>query len=165
VPLLDIEWAQLLKQLVADGWEADFSWANLKVKPIFDCFINCSTEMQWLSTVRGRLGTTFANPSLIVFVTGGVAFADIEHIVEPVSKISSVETGWTVGAGIEWAVGPQWSAKVEYLHVDFGKQLSCPIGPCDLNNNANYVRADIVRFGLNYRFATGKAPTPVVTKY
>ncbi len=29
-------------------------------------------------------------------------------------------TGWTLGAGIEYMLGTNWTIKVEYLHFDFG---------------------------------------------
>jgi hypothetical protein len=31
------------------------------------------------------------------------------------------QPGWTVGAGIEYAFADMWTAKIEYLFVDFGK--------------------------------------------
>ena len=33
---------------------------------------------------------------------------------------SVTQTGWTAGAGVEWAFLPNWTAKVEYLYVDLG---------------------------------------------
>jgi outer membrane immunogenic protein len=30
--------------------------------------------------------------------------------------------GWTVGAGVEYALSPSWSIKAEYQHFDFGKK-------------------------------------------
>ncbi len=33
---------------------------------------------------------------------------------------SDTHVGWTVGAGVEWALLDNWSAKVEYLYLDLG---------------------------------------------
>ncbi len=33
---------------------------------------------------------------------------------------NSTLTGWTLGAGIEYMLGTNWTVKVEYLHFDFG---------------------------------------------
>jgi len=35
---------------------------------------------------------------------------------------SLARTGWTVGAGVDWAFAPQWSATLEYNYYDFGSQ-------------------------------------------
>ena len=71
--------------------------------------------------------------------------------------------GWTVGGGIEAVLVHNWTAKVEYLYIDAGHQ--------DVFNSAlaggTTMRFDnrfhVFRFGLNYQFATGKAP--VVARY
>lgn len=43
--------------------------------------------------------------SLLLYVTGGLAFADLEHVyvpgLNPVEPFRRTETGWTVGAGAE----------------------------------------------------------------
>ena len=38
-----------------------------------------------------------------------------------------VNSAWTVGAGVEFAFAPQWSAKIEYLYVDLGS-VTCGAG-------------------------------------
>jgi outer membrane immunogenic protein len=34
--------------------------------------------------------------------------------------VSTVKTGWTVGAGVEGKISTNWSVKAEYLYVDLG---------------------------------------------
>jgi outer membrane immunogenic protein len=73
---------------------------------------------------------------------------------------SDWRSGWTVGGGLEYAVGYGWSVKGEYLYVDFGDWntfTNCPnIGPgCPgagvYNLNVN-LKDHIWRAGMNYKF-------------
>jgi outer membrane immunogenic protein len=90
-----------------------------------------SRELDWLATVRGRVGL----PSFLVYGTGGLAVGQTKvgsSVVapaaasppesEPRTNITSSNTsaGWTAGAGVEWMFAPQWSVKAEYLYVDLG---------------------------------------------
>ena len=136
------------------GLEGDLSWANLKVFPITNCVTNCSTELNWLGTLRGRVGYTFYNSAFLIYATGGAAFAGLENIVvtTPFSDVKQTKTGYAVGGGIEGMIARQWSAKIEYLHIEFGSYLVCHAGPCTFDNFANFVRGDIVRGGVNYHF-------------
>jgi outer membrane immunogenic protein len=144
------------------GIEGDWSWTDLKAFPIPNCVANCSTEMKWYGTIRGRIGYAIPSSAFLVYATGGAAFANTEHTVVtvPLTPVSHTKTGWVVGGGIEGQIAPQWSIKVEYLHTEFDRQLSCPAGPCTFDNFANYVRTDVIRGGLNYRFGG-----PVVARY
>ncbi len=46
------------------------------------------------------------------------------------TSTSSTRTGWTIGSGVEAALGGNWTGKVEYLYVDLAPRaaplLSCP---------------------------------------
>ena len=64
--------------------------------------------------------------------------------------------GWTFGGGVEAAISPNWSAKVEYLHVDLGNHaifndIVPAAGNAVLAENVRFT-AEIVRGGLNYKF-------------
>jgi outer membrane immunogenic protein len=66
--------------------------------------------------------------------------------------------GWTVGAGVEYALTQNWTAKVEYSYANFGtRTLAAPL--------CCTARTDIhtVKLGVNYLFSTG--PSAVVARY
>ena len=73
---------------------------------------------------------------------------------------SQVQTGWTVGAGAEYALNRHLSFKAEYLYVDLSQaNLGTPGGtftaPGVTLYNASVgekTDANVVRVGLNYRF-------------
>jgi outer membrane immunogenic protein len=76
---------------------------------------------------------------------------------------SAVNVGWTAGAGIEGALANNWTWKAEYLHVDLGSVSvtgTAPTGAAFKATSSNFTD-DIVRVGLNYRFA----PTAGVAPY
>jgi len=85
---------------------------------------------------------------------------------------SRTRLGWVAGAGFEYAFLNNWTIRAEYLHIDLGTfDTTIPFtGPlavaapacvgCALNTHS-YIRADIVRAALNYKFDWG----PVVAKY
>jgi len=94
-------------------------------------------NMEWVATVRARVGVTWDR--LMVYATGGAAFggsqlttlltrvdppASLFNLPGPTGITSSTgaETGWTAGAGVEWAFTPYLSLGVQYLHIDLGSQ-------------------------------------------
>ena len=62
---------------------------------------------------------------------------------------SNTQTGWTAGAGVEYAFLGNWTAKLEYLYVDLG---SSDLGTAAVPNNVSF-KENIVRAGLNYKFS------------
>ena len=50
---------------------------------------------------------------------------------------SDTNVGWTIGAGIEGAIAPNWTAKIEYLYVDLGN-TDCGVGPAALATNVDF---------------------------
>ena len=77
-----------------------------------------SNQETWLATVRGRAG--YAWDRILFYGTGGAAFGNVQTVAGALPYDSVTQTGWTAGAGVEWAFLPNWTAKVEYLYVDLG---------------------------------------------
>src|SRR6266581_2239572 len=149
------------------GVEGDFSWTNKRGSEAFSlAFPGFSSETRehWLGTIRGRIGF-LPSPQWLIYATGGGAVADIEATVSsPIGSVSETQTrwGWTVGAGTEWQFLPNWSAKIEYLYVQFedASYFNIPtFGPALTNVPVNN---HIVRAGINYKFDWGG---PVYAKY
>jgi outer membrane immunogenic protein len=71
---------------------------------------------------------------------------------------SSTKTGWTVGAGVEYAFTYNWTVKAEYLFEDFGHVANTAPGfvlpgvAAVVNNHNRDVQINIVRVGVNYKF-------------
>ena len=130
------------------GLEGDIDWTNMK-----DRFVSatgptgCETKNDWLGTARGRIG--YAWDRVMPYVTGGAAFGDIEANQLGFAGVHDTKVGWTVGGGVEAALIGNWTAKVEYLHVDLGS-VNCNTG-CSLPTRVGF-HSDQVRGGINYRF-------------
>jgi outer membrane immunogenic protein len=156
------------------GIEGDWSWSSKEgggngLLPFFNPLAVSQTREHWLATVRGRVGWAFDR--WMIYATGGGAFADVEARVVPdpasglaIISESRTRAGWTVGGGLEWAFAPNWSAKVEYLHVAFENEGYFLTPPAGFGNRAGGVplHNDIIRAGINYRFGWGG---PVVASY
>ena len=59
-------------------------------------------------------------------------------------------TGWTAGGGVEVGLTPNWTTKLEYLHMDFGSATVA--NPSFNRANTFSLTTEIVRVGLNYKF-------------
>jgi outer membrane immunogenic protein len=113
-----------------------------------------------LATVRARLGYTTG--SLLLYGTGGFAWGHVKARNEQVQcfvqtctlgatdLISQDRTGWAAGAGIEYAFMQNWSAKIEYIHVDFGTYRTTLSAVNRFDDDT--LRVDLVRAGVNYHF-------------
>jgi outer membrane immunogenic protein len=151
---------------VVVGVANDFSWTNLSGSgpdiPPFAVGATNTVSESWLDTLRGRVG--FAWDRVLIYGTGGAAFANVGINVCGVAGIcvsdSQVRTGWTAGAGVEWAAwstpGGNLTFKIEYLHVDLGNsQLINPpvvIGTATFDGRNVRLTDDILRGGVNWKF-------------
>ena len=80
-----------------------------------DTFAPWKFSNPWFGTVRGRVGYAFNN--IMFFGTGGLAFGELRGETFGLSE-THTRAGWTVGAGTEFGLTQNWSAKIEYLYVD-----------------------------------------------
>jgi outer membrane immunogenic protein len=122
------------------------------------------TRLQWLGTLRGRLGPTWGRS--FIYVTGGLAAGEVRSSVSAVTtggtfvfagSNSETRAGWTVGAGWEHAFSDRVSAKLEYLHFDLGTASHAVVvtagggGLPSPWTASSRVRGDIVRIGVNFK--------------
>jgi outer membrane immunogenic protein len=143
----------------ASGQKDDGSFGIPGTPGIFAAGIPASTgtdtdKLDWFGTVRARVG--FAAPGhLLPYVTGGWAYGNgtISGTTSSTTFSSSTNytDGWTAGGGLEWAFADHWSAKFEYLYIDFGSGPIVPITP-SLNLATGHLTDNIGRVGVNYRF-------------
>ena len=130
------------------GVEADASVANLKGSA-FCLQVFCSSKIDALGTITARFGG--AVDRALVYVKGGGAWVHEKHtLLEQEISDSATRWGWTVGTGVEYAFAPNWSGKVEYNFLDFGKDNFFR----DVFDAGVDIRQTVhtVKFGLNYRF-------------
>lgn len=81
----------------------------------------CITEVNWLATIRGRVG--FATGNLLPYVTAGLAIAGVNAIIPGDPTLTAgdgTETGWTAGGGLDIALDENWSAGGQVLYTDIG---------------------------------------------
>jgi outer membrane immunogenic protein len=136
------------------GLEGDIDWANLKgTNSSTLCPLGCSTSDTWLSTVRGRAGYAFGG--VLPYLTGGLAVGDIRAATPGFPGASNTNAGWTAGAGIEFGLTGNWSAKAEYLYVDLGR-FNCGTSCNGLPTDNVSMHDNVVRAGVNYRFDLGR---------
>ena len=149
----NVQFDRLVLGVEADIQASDIGDSTSGVSGIYAG--QASYDIDWFSTIRGRLGYA-AGPALL-YVTGGVAFADVSYSVAATDGINSVamskseiETGYTVGGGLEYALDEDWSLKTEYLYVDLGDQtVTSPGGAFSSRTVTDF---HTVRAGLNFRF-------------
>jgi outer membrane immunogenic protein len=68
-------------------------------------------------------------------------------------RSKATRSGWTAGAGAEWAFAPNWSAKVEYLYVKLENNGFIAPNLGSAFNRSNVPLDDnIVRVGANFHF-------------
>jgi outer membrane immunogenic protein len=111
----------------------------------------CGHTINWLGSVRGRLGLTGFDNRTLFYATAGAAWADIDY--SSVGSFSNTHFGWVAGGGIERALTSNLSAKVEYLYYGFDSATAPPgtvapgVGTANLEPTTQ-----TIRFGLNFKF-------------
>jgi outer membrane immunogenic protein len=82
---------------------------------------------------------------------------DVSPPATPIAQtLNDTRWGWMVGVGVEYAFFANWSVKLEFDHMDFGRrreELAC-VAACAQGFDYDVRQTiDLVKVGLNYRFA------------
>jgi outer membrane immunogenic protein len=140
------------------GVEGDLDWSGLSGS-VGNCAFNsagavasCQTKSNLLGTARARVG--YALDRTLIYVTGGAAFAPVQAGLNPSSSFdTATKFGWAAGAGVEFAVYGNWSAKAEYLYIDLASASCSTVANCGTATGSSVAFTEnVVRGGLNYRF-------------
>jgi outer membrane immunogenic protein len=137
------------------GVEGDFDWTGLKGSGTDSEGNTINTNTQWTATATGRIGAAFDR--LLVYGKGGVAFANDESSINLVpsglsASTTFTRTGWTAGAGLEYALAQNWTAKIEYDYLGFGSE-SLDFGTATLPTNPSAsLNVQEVKAGINFKF-------------
>jgi outer membrane immunogenic protein len=149
--------AQIQLARVVLGFESDIAWAGINGRATFTptifgvpqpFLLNAKTSMEWFSTARARVG--YAADNWLFYTTGGLAIIGAKTELTTAAGLlcntvgvlactgSHKRVGAALGAGVEYGLTPNWSAKLEYLYV------------AAVELELSHVH--IARAGINYRF-------------
>jgi len=120
-------------------------------------------KTDFIPALTGRVG--YAADVWLFYVKGGVAWASSKYsltgtfggagaIVPGIPfdfEGQSFRTGWTAGAGVEWAFAQDWSVRLEYDYYDFGTHTATMN---DVNNGSGPLTfkttLQTVKLGVNF---------------
>jgi opacity protein-like surface antigen len=161
---------------LVDGLAVNFRFTSL--------FLNCETSLDWIGTAAGRLGiVSWWSDRTLFFVKGGAAWThenvnircnvgfnndptSIKSCRNPAGVITSGfygeknRVGGMIGAGAEFGLTRNWSAKAEWSYIRFQDRDVTATDGTLINLGASITQAKV---GVNYRFDA--APLPVAAKY
>ncbi|MBX9760104.1 MAG: porin family protein [Beijerinckiaceae bacterium] len=156
------------------GVEADMSWFNrsrdiatvilLPGGPLLGG-IGIGNVHNWDASVRLQMG--YAIGAFLPYVTGGVSFLREAGCIGNIAGAcvtvpfpvywDSTRTGWTIGAGVAYAITSNIVAHAEYRYADYGtKNYRTQAKISELQTNKVVV-------GLSWKF--GGATAPVMARY
>ncbi len=151
------------------GVEADATWSGVEGGYRNEYLggnyhFQADVDVNWLTSLRARAG--YVMPKTVIYGTGGVAFSRMDtkaasdYAGYPLPYISdsgsATHSGWVLGGGIETKISTNVTARLEYLHYDFGGEsffyrFDPESDAYDAFGDA-YLDVDILRVGVNVRF-------------
>ncbi len=133
------------------GAEADSTFTSPRDQSAFARMppVPFNSTVDYVGTVRGRIGYAFDR--VMPYLTGGFAWGHNRVFINDGSgaSVGYTQFGWAAGAGVEFAVSGNWSAKLEYEYVDLNRQQYDLSGFMLPGVNID-PRIHLLKFGLNY---------------
>lgn len=136
------------------GGEADIAWSDLEDSSISGGMgiYEAKTNIDWMGSARIRLG--YALDRFLPYLTGGIAFGNLNFEERGISfsylgQADVNLTGWTLGAGVEYAVTDNWILRGEYRYTKFSEKNFTTSEDVDFSVG---VDMNDVRIGVAYRF-------------
>jgi outer membrane immunogenic protein len=152
--------AQIQSGHTVIGIEGDIDWASISGSSRGPVFLNgnnigtatLSSTVNSISTLRTRIG--YANNNWLFYGTGGIAVTNEKSTLTgatficgganpfgsnpPCTSLSDLHLGLAAGAGVEYGITENLSAKAEYIWVGAGA--------------VNTLKENMLRVGVNWRF-------------
>ncbi|UDL87019.1 porin family protein [Mesorhizobium sp. PAMC28654] len=143
------------------GVEGDVDYSNVKgsFDNPFGGFSGGSAKLRWQGSARVRVGYAFDR--FLPYIAGGVAVGDFRFeggpglgsgITPALESWNKTMTGWTIGAGVEYALADKWTARLEYRYTDFGTAHGNLAPAYSSVVETMKVRDHSVRVGVSYKF-------------
>ncbi|MEP6567537.1 MAG: outer membrane protein, partial [Mesorhizobium sp.] len=128
------------------GAEADLNYSFIDGTAVSGLGSIFDTDIKWFGSVNAKAG--FAMDRLLVYGIGGVAFAGIETSQVAGASFASTRTnvGWTVGAGVDYALTDKFIVGAQYRYYDFGSEhydVAEPFKDRDQNVKLNTVGVNL----------------------
>lgn len=107
-------------------------------------------------TGTARLG--FVVDRALIYGKGGAAWThsshgDFDSLIPEAFSTSYWRLGWALGAGIEYAITPNWSVNLEYTYIDTGLQPTAFVAASgDTFFATMHQRINSATVGVNYKF-------------
>ena len=145
------------------GVEGDWSATDLRGQNT--CFsgiggVDCENVIKSLGSVAGRAGLAWDRA--LIYAKGGAAWAAVTASVlantagksNGFGASQNTVLGWLVGGGLEYAVTGNWSAMLEYTHIDLDSftALFPTIALAKAQATGIKQSIDTLSLGVNYRF-------------
>ncbi|MCA0031646.1 outer membrane protein [Mesorhizobium sp. B263B2A] len=104
------------------GAEADLNYSSVDGTADLGAGNTFGTDVKWFGSVNAKAG--YAMDRVLVYGIGGVAFAGIETSQAAGAAFSETRTnvGWTVGAGVDYALTDKFVVGAQYRYYDFGSE-------------------------------------------
>ncbi len=104
--------------------------------------------MPTLATFRARAG--YALDRVLIYATGGLSLGNptLSYTVGALSATSTTtKVGWTLGAGVEYAMTDNWTMKLEYGYLNIANEANSLIA-----GDRVVYDAHSIKLGINYLF-------------
>ena len=130
------------------GGEAELNYSSIDGSEDAGAGGSLGSDIQWFGSVNAKAG--YAMDRLLVYGIGGVAFAGIETSQNAATAFADTrtKTGWTVGAGVDYAMTNNIVVGAQYRYYDFGSEhFDAPDDFQDRNQNV-----DLNAFSLRFSY-------------
>jgi outer membrane immunogenic protein len=161
------------------GIEGDWTWTGAKNSftqtwtffgtstPGPGTFTTMSAKLDWLASVRARLGF-LVTPDLLVYGTGGGAWGKVDYAANnsnaglggllyvTSAAFSNIQSGYVAGGGLEWKFARNWALRGEYLFYRLngasavGTAVGFPTFPSSYD--WSHMNVNEGRVGVSYQF-------------
>lgn len=132
------------------GAEADFNFTDMSyAEPI--AISSTSFRLENYGSIRARVGLPMDR--FMPYITGGLAYGtgSFNTTILAISETErQTHTGWTIGAGAEYAATDNVILRAEYLYTDLGmRNYVSTTFPPGINVKANF---GTIRTGVSFKF-------------
>lgn len=155
------------------GIEADLSWTNIDSNRTYFTgipgagpnFPSVNHSLDWIGSLRTRSGVAVGD--LLLYVTGGLAFANIDTRVSQTNfggpgldlGVGSSDTrfGWVAGVGTEYAMSDRIRITGDLLYYDFGTESGSQTFGANTHRFDDHHSLWVSRIGLNFKLDRGES--------